>query len=112
MEGQFDVEAEKRLANAIRVFDERVLNGDDPWEVADEIVDYDELKDPKIGDGRGNKYDIEDAETRLNEKAVKGDITEELYDQQMNYIRELKAKFQNMTEFKKALKEEKKKGQR
>jgi hypothetical protein len=102
--GALDSEAEGRLANAIREFDTRVLEGEDPWEVADQLVDKDALE--RIANPMfGTKDNLETSLDKLNQSFDKKEIDEATYNFEFNKIQSIKELKTNIESFNKAKKE-------
>ena len=101
--GSFDTEAERRLANALREFDNRVIDGEDPWAVADELIGkdaVDRLSDPMFG----SKDDLKTAKEKLDEAAKNGEIDRPTFNYQNNLITELRQLIENNKRFEEAKK--------
>jgi len=102
--GSLDSEAEKRLADARRLFADRVLAGEDPFEVADGLVDTDQLtRAPRPL--FGNKEDLDTSLNLLNDALQAGSIDDETYNREWNNIERLKQLKENIEAFNKAKKE-------
>lgn len=86
--GALDSEAEKRLANAKREFSTAVLAGEDPWIVADTLVDKDAFTrapNPMFG----SKQDLKGSLDALNAAFDAGTIAEGDYNFQFNQLQKL-----------------------
>lgn len=102
--GALDVEAEKRLARAIREFDTRVLEGEDPWRIADELVGkdlFEQAPNPMFG----TKDDLKTALDLLDKSLIENQIDEETYKFEFNKIERLKELSENIKAFDKSRKE-------
>lgn len=91
--GALDQEAESRLAQSIRSFDTRVLEGEDPWSVADELVGKDKLEresNPMFG----TKDNLDTSMEKLNTAFDTKQIDEATYNfefEKIGRIKELKS---------------------
>ena len=101
--GAFDTEAEQRRATALRVFDERVLAGEDPWAVADDLVGKDRLeREPQPM--YGSKDDLEQAINKLQDAVTAGAIDKATYNYESKLINKLQQLKQNIATFEEAKK--------
>lgn len=102
--GALDQEAERRMAQAVRDYDDRVLAGEDPWVVADQLVGKDDLErapNPMFG----TKDNLENALQLLNDASLTNQIDDDTYNFQFGLIERLKALQDNINSFDKARKE-------
>lgn len=102
--GALDTEAEQRLANSIREFDTRVLDGEDAWRVADELVGKDKLEQtpsPQFG----TKDDLRGALDGLNAAFDNKEIDEATYNFQFELIDRIQRLSDNVKSFNAARKE-------
>lgn len=86
--GALDIEAEQRLAIAKREFSNAVLAGEDPWIVADTLVDKDAFiraPNPMFG----SKEDLKGSLDALNSAFDAGTIAEDDYNFQFNQLQKL-----------------------
>jgi len=87
--GALDFESEQRLARTRREYSERVLDGEDPFEVADDLINKDEfLKEtpPKFG----TKDNLDEALKTLDTEWQAGNVDDETYDAEVLLIQRLK----------------------
>lgn len=101
--GALDSEAEKRLADAKRDFSEAVLSGEDPWVVADTLVDKDAFTrapNPMFG----SKEDLQGALNSLDAAFDAGSISDTDYDFQYNQLQDLIEMKTNLDNFENARK--------
>lgn len=87
--GALDTQAERRLAGALREFDERVLAGEDAFSVADELVGKDEFErapNPMFG----TKMDLDKAQEQLNAARLSQQIDADTYNFEEELIIRLK----------------------
>lgn len=102
--GALDQEAEKRLAIARRNFSERVMNGENEWDVADELVgkdDFDRAANPMFG----NKQNLEQSIELLNNALMTNQIDDDTYNFEFNKTETLKKLRDNIEAFDKSKKE-------
>lgn len=99
--GALDSDAEKRLARAEREFSTRVLNDEDPWLVADDLVgkdDFERAPNPIFG----TKEDLPEAQDLLDEALIRQEISQEDYNFQFNNLEDLRLMKANIDSFNKA----------
>lgn len=102
--GSLDSKAERRLAIAKREYATRVLSGEDPFVVADGLVDTDQFARaprPQFG----TKDDLDGALTGLNAAMGAGTIDDDTYNREWNKIETLKQLKANIAAFNAAKKE-------
>lgn len=102
--GAVDTAAERRLALLLREFDERALAGEDPFEVADELVGKDKferLSSPRFG----SKENLEEAKRLLDEALKNETIDKVSYNYETDLIERIKQMKENIDAFEKAKKE-------
>lgn len=102
--GALDPDAERRLAESIRDFDTRVLEGEDPWQVADELVGKDALErapQPKFGTKDDLKLSMENLNAQFDQKL----IDEPTYNFEYEKIQNLQRLKDNIAAFEKSRKE-------
>lgn len=102
--GALDTEAEQRLANSIREYDTRVLDGEDPWRVADELVGKDKLEQAPVPQF-GTKEDLKGAMDGLNAAFDNQEIDESTYNFQFELIGRIQKLSDNVKSFNAARKE-------
>lgn len=102
--GALDSEAEARLARSIREFDTRVLEGEDAWAVADELVGKDRFErapNPMFG----TKDTLDQSLEKLNDALINKQVTEEDYNYEFELINRLSLMKENIKAFDNARKE-------
>jgi len=107
--GAVDFDSQKRLAELVVAYDQRVLAGEDPAIVARDLVDVNDFltaPNPRTG----TKDDLQGAMDRLNEQLDANTIDEDTYNQQFDLITRLTDQKANLDQFNKALQEALKNG--
>lgn len=103
--GALDTESERRLAKMRREVRERVLGGENPWDVVDQIIPKDEFNRapaPMFG----TKENLNESESLLNDQFRAGTIDDDTYNFQFELIQRLKGMKQNLDNFNQANKEQ------
>lgn len=103
--GALDTESERRLAKMRREVRSRVLQGEDPFEVVDQIIPKDEFNrapSPMFGE----KGDLNSSLTQLNDQYRAGAIDDDTYNFQFELIERLKGMKQNLDNFNQANKDQ------
>lgn len=101
---QLDFDKSKRLADAERRFDERVLDDEDPFTVADQLIGKEEFNiapDPRFG----TKDDLPAALDNLNQQFDAENIDDDTYNFEVEKINRLKELKENIKLFDQAKKE-------
>lgn len=102
--GSLDPAAEKKLALSTREFDTRVKAGEDPWEVADDLVGKTELNrlpQPMFG----TKEDLDRSQELLDQSRLDGTVDADTYNYQTGLIKNIREMQDNIAEFDKNKKE-------
>ena len=109
LSGRFVRDADKeRYAMTIREFNDRVLKGEDPWDVADELYikdSFEKTPNPSVGEKKFAKDDLDNAEKAIKKAVDDGDMDRETFNYQMEIIERLRSIKQNMDSFEKAKKD-------
>lgn len=90
--GQMDYEEQQRLADLTLVYDQRVLAGEDPAEVARDLVDVNDILTDPIDDVPARKQ-------QLIEQRANGTITESEYKTKFNKLENYQSRLNNMKAF-------------
>jgi len=102
--GALDSGAERRLAVAKREFADRVLAGEDPFLVADGLIDVDSFARsprPMFGD----KDNLDTSLAKLNQAMKAGTVDDQTYNREFELIQKLEQQKANIEAFKAAKKE-------
>ena len=102
--GAIDFDSQKRLANLVIVYQQRILEGDTPAVAARDLVDvnsYLTMPDPQFG----SREDLTGAMRGLDDAFDAGTIDDEAYNREYSLIQDMKAKKTNIDAFNRALTE-------
>lgn len=102
--GAVDFDSQKRLAQLEVVYDQRILEGEDPAVVARDLVDVNSFltaPNPLYG----TKDDLDSSMQQLNDAFDAGAISDEEYNREYNRVTDLMRDKQNIESFNKALNE-------
>ena len=90
--GAMDFGEQQRLADLTLVYDQRVLAGEDPAEVARDLVDVNDILTDPIDDVPARKQ-------QLMEQRANGTITESVYKTEFNKLENYQSRLNNMKAF-------------